>query len=79
MKIEKQKIIIIIVGLAGCFMTSLAGVIAVMIFNNWSLQGGFSELLLRMSVGYPAASCIVVLVFPFLIPKLTNFLERKLN
>lgn len=79
MSIKKQKIIIILVGLVGCFLTSLTGSTAVMLAKGWSSQGGFSELIYRLSIGYPAACLVVFLIFPFLIPKLTNFLESKLN
>jgi hypothetical protein len=79
MKIGKQKIIIILVGLVGCFLTSLTGSTVVMLAKGWDSQGGFSELIYRLSVGYSASSVIVFLVFPFLIPKLTTTLEKKLK
>jgi hypothetical protein len=79
MKIDKQKKIIILVGLIGCLMTSLTGVAAVMVYKGWALQGGLGEFFLRMSVGYPASCCVVIFVFPSLIPRLTLLLERKLT
>ena len=79
MKIEKQKIIIILVGLVGCFLTSLTGSTAVMLAKGWDSQGGMPELIYRLSIGYPAASIVVFLVFPYLIPKLTGALDKKLG
>jgi hypothetical protein len=79
MKIGKQKIIIILVGLVGCFLTSLTGSTAVMLAKGWDSQGGFSELFYRLSIGYPAACVVVFLVFPYLIPKLTVALDKKLD
>jgi hypothetical protein len=79
MKIQKQKIIVILVGLVGCFLTSLASSTAVMFAKGWNNQGGIAELFYRLSVGYPAACVIVFLIFPYLIPKLTSFFEIKLN
>lgn len=79
MKIEKQKIIIILVGLVGCFLTSLTGSTAVMLAKGWDSQGGMPELIYRLCIGYPAASIVVFLVFPYLIPKLTGALDKKLG
>lgn len=76
---KKEKLIIILVGLVGCFLTSVAGSTAVMLAKGWNNQGGFSELLLRLSIGYPAASLIVLLIFPTLIPKLSSILDQKLD
>ena len=67
MKIEKQKLIIILVGLVGCFLTSLIGSTAVMLAKGWNSQGGFSELIYRLSIGYPAACLVVFLIFPFFV------------
>jgi hypothetical protein len=58
-KLNKQSKIIIAVGLVGCFLTSLTGSTAVMLVKGWDNQGGFSELLYRMCIAYPAA-CVVV-------------------
>jgi len=77
MKIDKQKMIIIFVGLVGCLLTSLTGVAAVMISKDWALQGGWSEFFLRLSISYPASCCVVVLIFPVLVPKFTRFLDQK--
>jgi hypothetical protein len=79
MKIDKQKMIIIIVGLVGCLLTSLTGIAAVMISKNWSLQGGWSEFFLRLSISYPASCCVVVLIFPALVPRLTRFFDQRIK
>ena len=79
MKIDKQTIIIILVGLVGCFLTSLTGVTAIMLTKGWTTQGGFEELLTRLSISYPASCCVVVFIFPFLIPKLTGLLNKHLS
>lgn len=79
MNTRKQKVIIIIVGLVGCFLTSLTGSTAVMLAKGWNNQGGLTELLYRLSIGYPAAYIVVFLVFPYLIPKLTVALDKKLD
>jgi hypothetical protein len=79
MNIRKQKIIIILVGLVGCFLTSLTGSTAVMLAKGWNNQGGLSELIYRLSIGYPAACIVVFLVFPYLIPKLTAALDKRLD
>ena len=79
MNTRKQKVIIIIVGLVGCFLTSLTGSTAVMLAKGWNNQGGLAELLYRLSIGYPAACIVVFLVFPYLIPKLTVALDKKLD
>jgi len=79
MNTRKQKSIIILVGLVGCFLTFLTGSTAVMLAKGWNSQGGFSELIYRLSIGYPAACVVVFLIFPILIPRLTHYLEFKLN
>lgn len=79
MWVKKQKIIIILVGLVGCFLTSLTGSIAVMMDKGWSSQGGFSELVNRLSVGYPASCLIVFFVFPVIVPKITQLLDQKIK
>ena len=49
-----------------------------MLVKGWDNQGGFSELLYRMCIAYPAACVVVFLVFPYLVPNLTAALEKKL-
>jgi hypothetical protein len=78
-KLIKQTTTIIVVGLVGCFLTSLAGSTAVMLAKGWQSQGGLHELLYRLSVGYPAACGVVFCVFPYFVPKVTNFLDEKLK
>jgi len=78
-RLKKQKIIIILIGLVGCFLTSLTGSIAVMLNKGWVAQGGFPELLHRFSIGYPASCLVVFFVFPVIVPKITQFLDQKLQ
>jgi hypothetical protein len=79
MWIKKQKLIIILVGLVGCFLTSLTGAIAVMVNKGWMAEGGWAELLNRLSVGYPASCLIVFFLFPVIVPKMTQLLDRKIK
>lgn len=79
MWVKKQNLIIILVGLVGCFLTSLTGSIAIMMNKGWEAQGGFPELLHRLSIGYPASCFIVFFVFPVIVPKLTQLLDQKLE
>jgi len=78
-KMTKQTQSIILVGMVGCFLTSVTGISAVMIFKGWSSQGGWPEWLLRVAVGYSAALTVVVGLFPLIVPKLTVYLEKKLS
>jgi len=78
-RFKKQKIIIILIGLVGCFLTSLTGSIAVMLNKGWVAQGGFPELLHRFSIGYPASCLVVFFVFPVIVPKITQLLDQKLE
>ena len=61
------------VGLIGCFLTSVAGVSSVMIFNGWAVQGGWTEWVKRIAIAYSAASVVVFAVFPLLVSKLMKF------
>lgn len=61
------------VGLVGCFLTSVAGVTAVMMFTGWAVQGGWAEWARRLTIAYSAASVVVFAVFPWLVPKLMAF------
>jgi hypothetical protein len=79
MRVKKQKIIIILIGLVGCFLTSLTGSITVMLNKGWVAQGGFPELLHRFSIGYPASCLVVFFVFPVIVPKITQLLDQKLE
>lgn len=79
MRVKKQKIIIILIGFVGCFLTSLTGSIAVMLNKGWATQEGFPELLHRFSIGYPASCLVVFFVFPFMVPKITQLLGQKLE
>jgi hypothetical protein len=70
MVISKSSRAVIGVGLIGCFLTSVAGVTAVMIFTGWAVHGGWAEWAKRMAIAYSAASMVVLAVFPWLVPKL---------
>jgi hypothetical protein len=73
MYFSKTSFAVVGVGLVGCFLTSVAGVSAVMFFNGWEAQGGVAEWALRIAIAYPAASVVVVTIFPWGVPKLMNF------
>jgi hypothetical protein len=71
MYFSKSSRAVIGVGLIGCFLTSVAGVSAVMIATGWLVQGGWMEWFKRIAIAYPAACVVVFAVFPWLVPKLT--------
>ena len=68
---------IILVGLFGCFLTSVAGVSGSMLLSGWDASGGWSEWVKRLGLGYPCASFVVLSVFPRMVPKMTRFLEGQ--
>ena len=68
---------IILVGLVGCFLTSVAGVTGAMLISGWQLSGGGPEWAKRLALGYPCACLVVLVVFPVLVPWLTQRLEAK--
>lgn len=72
-----SKKTIILVGMGGCFLTSLAGITGVMLLAGWEVSGGWLEWARRMGVGYPCACLVVLSVFPYLVPRLTTYLEAK--
>jgi hypothetical protein len=72
-----SKTTIILVGLIGCFLTSLAGVTGAMLFSGWASSGGWVEWSRRILIGYPCACLVVLTVFPFLVPRLTIYFERR--
>jgi hypothetical protein len=74
MNFSKSTRAVIGVGLVGCFLTSVAGVSAVMISSGWAVHGGWAEWAKRLAIAYPSACVVVVTVFPWLVPKLTKFL-----
>lgn len=67
---------IIMVGLVGCFLTSVAGVTGSMVLSGWSASGGWMEWGRRLTLGYPCACLVVLTVFPVLVPRMTQWLER---
>jgi hypothetical protein len=71
--------VIVLVGLMGCFLTSVAGVSGLMIYNGWQSQGGWSEWAFRLSIGYPCSCIVVLLVFPWFIPKASHWIEEGLS
>lgn len=73
MYFSKSTRAVIGVGLVGCFLTSVAGVSAVMFFSGWALHGGWTEWARRLSIAYPAACIVFFVVFPWLVPKLMTF------
>jgi hypothetical protein len=68
---------IILVGLVGCFLTSLAGVTGAMLLSGFAQSGGWAEWLKRLSLGYPCACVVVLLIFPHLVPTMTAHLESR--
>lgn len=68
---------IILVGLVGCFLTSVAGVTGAMLIAGWQVSGGGLEWAKRLALGYPCACLVVLGVFPVLVPRLTQRLESK--
>lgn len=68
---------IILVGLLGCFFTSVAGVSGSMLISGWDISGGWSEWIKRLGLGYPCACLVVLSVFPRMVPKMTRFLEGQ--
>jgi hypothetical protein len=68
---------IILVGLVGCFLTSVAGVTGAMLISGWQGSGGGLEWAKRLALGYPCACLVVLAVFPVLVPRLTQRLESK--
>lgn len=47
---------IVLVGLAGCLLTSVAGVSGAMLISGWELSGGWSEWARRLGLGYPCGA-----------------------
>ena len=70
---------IILVGLFGCLLTSMAGVTGCMLINGWAVSGGWLEWTKRLAWGYPCACLVVVGVFPFMVPRLTIRLEAAFH
>ncbi len=68
---------IILVGLLGCFLTSVAGVSGSMLISYWGASGGWLEWIKRLGLGYPCACLVVLSVFPRMVPKMTRFLEDQ--
>jgi hypothetical protein len=68
---------IILVGLFGCFLTSVAGVSGAMLFSGWDASGGWSEWVKRLGLSYPCACLVVLSIFPRMVPKMTRFLEGQ--
>jgi hypothetical protein len=66
---------IILVGLVGCFLTSVAGVTGSMLISGWVNSGGWLEWSKRLALGYPCACFVVLGIFPVLVPWLTQRLE----
>lgn len=71
-----QSATVILIGLVGCLLTSMTGIAAVMVSYGWSQSGGWREWLHRLGIAYPAASIVVILVFPWLVPWIAGVIER---
>ena len=69
---------IILVGLVGCFLTSLAGVTGSMLITGWTISGGGLEWVKRLTLSYPCSCLMVFLVFPILVPRLTRYFETTI-
>lgn len=70
---SKQSKTLIVIGVLGCLLTSMAGISAVMFFDGWHISGGFTEFFRRLGIAYPFACIVVIAVFPWMIP----FLMQK--
>lgn len=68
---------IILVGLMGSFLTSVAGVSGSMLLSGWDASGGWSEWATRLGLGYPCACLVVLLVSPHMVPTMTRLLESR--
>ncbi len=79
MNLSKSTRAVVGVGLVGCFLTSVAGVSAVMIFSGWAVHGGWAEWAKRLAIAYPSACVVVFTIFPWLVPKLMNFFWLRLK
>lgn len=66
---------VICVGMVGSFLTAVAGITGSMLSAGWAASGGWSEWGSRLLVGYPCACLVVVTLFPFMVPRLTQRLE----
>jgi hypothetical protein len=58
-------------------MTSVAGVTGSMLISGWWSSGGWLEWSKRLVLGYPCASLVVLGIFPVLVPRLTQHLEKN--
>jgi len=70
-----NKKTIVMVGLIGCLLTSMAGITGLMVLRGWSEQGGWQEWISRLMISYPFSCLVVLIVFPAMIPKLTLLLD----
>jgi hypothetical protein len=66
---------IVLVGLVGTFLTSLAGITGSMLLAGWEASGAWPEWTRRLVCGYPCACLVVLTVFPLMVPRLTQALE----
>jgi hypothetical protein len=75
---NERPLVIILIGLVGCLLTSSAGITGYMIYCGWDSQGGWFELFHRLSISYPCSSLVVFFIFPWLIPRLTRYIRLKI-
>lgn len=67
---------IILVGLVGCFLTSIVGITGAMLLSGWGASGGWSEWTHRLALGYPCSCLVVFSLFPVMVPRLNRFFEK---
>lgn len=79
LRISNKSKSIILTGMVGCFLTSVASISANMVFQGWESQGGWNQWLIRVVIGYSAALIIVVGLFPLIVPKLAEYFDKKLT
>jgi len=72
---NERTLVVILIGLVGCLLTSTAGTVGYMIYCGWETQGGWPELFHRLSISYPCSSLVVFFIFPWLVPKLTRYIR----
>lgn len=66
---------VVLPGLVGCFLTCVASVAAGLLAEGSTPASGWAVFIERLGVGYGAASLVVVLVFPLLMPALLRWFD----
>ncbi len=70
------RVRLIVVGLSGSFLTCLAGVLANLVAEGWTPAAGWQPFAKQFIIAYSAASCVVVTLFPLLLPRLSRWLQQ---